>query len=583
MFKNIETGAITYFENPDGDEFVLDQIRQIIRNNTLITFNGTGFDMPLLTLALHGKSTLEIYQAATYIIEQNAKWWNVEKKYLIKINDGSGLLDHIDVMEVAPLTGSLKLYSARLHCRSIRDLPIKPGTVVTEEQILQLRAYCETDCQNTIHLFNALKEQIALREAMTQEYGIDLRSKSDAQIAEAVIVKEVVKLKQKNLPKPHVGDLKFHYKIPGWMSFERLDLLDDIRKAEFVLNNKGRVVMPKELEAKKIALGTGIYRMGIGGLHSSESHQVKEADELNTILDFDVTSYYPSILLNLNLYPKHIGPEFNEVYRTLFKRRIEAKKNKWKTIAESLKVVLNSSFGKMGSQWSALYAPDLMVQVTLTGQLAILMLVEAFWKVTGCEVISANTDGVTVRCARSMEHAVLEAAEVWELITGFSLERADYSGLYSRDVNNYLALKTDGEVKVKGIYGVGLPLQKNPQAHICSKAVIDYLNLGASIRGTIACCTDIREFLCIQQVTGGAVYQGEELGRVARWYYARGSEGHFQYKLNGNKVPKSDGAKPLMKIDDYNQLPDDLDYDWYVEEAESRLQACSQLQEVACA
>jgi hypothetical protein len=316
--------------------------------------------------------------------------------------------------------------------------------------------------------------------------------------------------------------------------------------------------------------------MGIGGLHSSESHQVVEADELNMIMDFDVASYYPQIVLNQHLYPKHIGEDFITVYKGLVSRRLDAKRNKQKTIAESLKITINGTFGKLGSKWSALYSPDLMVQVTVTGQLAILMLVEAFWKVLGCEVISANTDGVTVRCMRQMEHAVLDAADTWELITGFTLERADYTGLYSRDVNNYIAVKTDGEVKVKGIYGKGLPLQKNPHANICSKAVIDYLTIGASLRGTIEACGDVQEFVCIRSVKGGAVYRGEELGRVARWYYARGRDDCFHYKLNNYKVPDTDGAKPLMKIEDYHRIPEDLDYDWYVQEAENRLAVIGQ-------
>lgn len=212
-----------------------------------------------------------------------------------------------------------------------------------------------------------------------------------------------------------------------------------------------------------------------------------------------------------------------------------------------------------------------MVQVTVTGQLALLMLIEAFWRIPGCEVISANTDGVTVRCLRTVESQVLEAVASWELITEFTLERTEYSGLYSRDVNNYIAQKTDGTIKTKGVYSVGLPLQKNPYAHICSRAVIDYLTLGAPVRGTVEACTDVREFVCVRAVKGGAVYKGEYLGRIARWYYATGVEEAIFYKINGYLVPSTIGAKPLMRIERYDQLPDDLNREWYVQEAETML------------
>ena len=85
---------------------------------------------------------------------------------------------------------------------------------------------------------------------------------------------------------------------------------------------------------------------------------------------------YPSIILNLGLYPKHLGTAFLEVYRSLVERRLAAKKEKRTVEANTLKIVINGSFGKLGSKWSTLYSPDLMLQVTLTGQLSLLMLIE---------------------------------------------------------------------------------------------------------------------------------------------------------------------------------------------------------------
>jgi len=209
-----------------------------------------------------------------------------------------------------------------------------------------------------------------------------------------------------------------------------------------------------------------------------------------------------------------------------------------------------------------------MVQVTLTGQLALLMLIESLSEVLDCTVVSANTDGVTVRCHQSSVDDALAVVKEWETTTGFETERTDYQGLYSRDVNNYVAILTNGDVKTKGVYGKGLPLQKNPVATICSRAVIDYLTLGASIRGTIACCEDIREFVCIRSITGGALYRDEPIGKVIRWYYTDSTE-IFTVKNNGYTVPKSEGAKPLMTLP--LLIPDDLNREWYIKEAESML------------
>lgn len=570
MFKPFDGGRTETVEQFGRASLALGPLREMIKSSTLVTFNGTGYDIPLLMYCLQGKSAAEVHAASDRIIFDNMKWWNFERTFKVKTQHP--VLDHIDLMEVAPLKGSLKAYGARMHALVLQDSPIPPGTVLTMEDLDGIRAYCENDVQTTIDLYKTLSEQIELRKSMSVTYGVDLRSKSDAQMAEAVIKHEIEKIQGHKIEPPGMGSGdKFAYKIPSWMQFRQLDILDRIRAARFVVADKGGVLMPKELADLKVMIGTGVYRMGIGGLHSSETKQIVEADAEYCILDFDVASYYPTIVLNNRLFPRHIGEDFLTVYRGLVTKRLAAKAAKQKIVAESLKICVNGTFGKLGSKYSALYSPDLMVQVTVTGQLALLMLIESFWQITGCEVISANTDGVTVRCLRSVEARVVEAAAEWELITEFTLERNDYSGLYSRDVNNYIAQKTNGEIKTKGVYSVGLPLQKNPYAHICSKAVIDYLTLGASIRGTVEACTDVRDFVCVRAVKGGAVYRGEELGRVARWYYAEDTEDAIHYKINGYLVPSTKGAKPLMRIERYDQLPDDLNRGWYVREAEEML------------
>jgi len=345
---------------------------------------------------------------------------------------------------------------------------------------------------------------------------------------------------------------------------------------------------------------------------------VVTADDEYVIMDFDVTSYYPSIILNQGLYPPHIGPAFLTVYQKIVQQRIEAKRAGNKAVSESLKIAINGSFGKLGSRWSVLYAPGLMVQVTVTGQLALLMLIESLSEVLDCTVVSANTDGVTVRCHKSSVDEALAAVKSWETRTGFGIERADYRGLYSRDVNNYIAILTNGDVKTKGVYGKGLPLHKNPVASICARAVVEYLKTGAPIRQTVESSEDVREFVSIRSVTGGALYRGELIGKVVRWYYTnevsdwddinirskaefnseelfalrekgvseksiaaqlerlRAPLGYdcFYYKTNGYKVATSDHAKPLMELPLF--VPDDLDREWYVAKAESMLKDISE-------
>jgi hypothetical protein len=203
-----------------------------------------------------------------------------------------------------------------------------------------------------------------------------------------------------------------------------------------------------------------------------------------------------------------------------------------------------------------------MIQVTVTGQLTLLMLIERFEE-AGIQVVSANTDGVVTRYLRSRHDEVTAMVKEFERETGFEFEDTHYSGLYSRDVNNYVAIKTDGEVKTKGAFKNG-DLQKNPQNDICNDALIAYLKDGTPIEETILGCKDITKFVTIRTVKGGGEYDGQYLGKVVRWFYGTDSKGAIRYRSSGNKVPRTDGCIPCMDLP--VDFPSNLWYDWYINE-----------------
>lgn len=564
-FRNIETGKTALIEMYEGRPLDTQRILRILRNHTIVTFNGINFDVPILCLSLkQGTTNAELKQACDAIILQNLKPWDMERQFGIP---KLPWLNHIDLIEVAPGMASLKIYGGRLHSKRMQDLPIAPNDLISPADRIKLSSYCANDLETTIDLYKKLKAQVDLRIAMTAEYGIDLRSKSDAQIAEAVIKSQVERLKGNPVFRPEtINDYEFVYKKPNFIKFKTESLnntLSLVVDSEFTLGTSGNVLMPKSLESAKIKIGSSVYRMGIGGLHSSEKTNSHRSDAKYVLKDKDVTSYYPSIIMNQKLFPSHLGSNFLTVYKSILDRRVAAKRSGDKVTNEALKIVLNGSFGKFGSKWSILYSPDLLIQTTVTGQLALLMLIESL-ELAGFKVVSANTDGVVIKCERTREADMESIVAAWEKTTDFTTEEAIYEALYSRDVNNYIALKHGGGVKLKGAYA--LPgLQKNPSNQICVDAVVNYLTKGIPVDETIEWSTDIRKFVTIRQVKGGGMKEGIYLGKAVRWYYAKGEQGFIEYMSNGNKVAKSDGAKPLMVLPDL--LPNDIDYDWYNREA----------------
>lgn len=232
------------------------------------------------------------------------------------------------------------------------------------------------------------------------------------------------------------------------------------------------------------------------------------------------------------------------------------------TQANSYKLVINSSFGKLGSKYSALYAPNLLIQTTITGQLALLMLIERV-EAIGAKVVSANTDGIVVFAKKELEDKIADVMFGWELDTSYELERSDYRALHSRDVNNYIAVKADGSVKRKGAFAEP-GLMKNPQFVIVSDAVAAHLSGASDYKDVIRDCRDINKFVMLRKVTGGATWRGEPVGKAVRFYYSTevAPDETINYAKNTNKVPQSDGAKPCLDLP--VEFPSDVDFDRYV-------------------
>lgn len=128
------------------------------------------------------------------------------------------------------------------------------------------------------------------------------------------------------------------------------------------------------------------------------------------------------------------------------------------------------------------------------------------------------------------------------------------------------------KVKTKGAFAPAGPgqkgaagMKKNPTCEISTDAAVAWLKDGTPIEDTIRACTDIRRFVAVRRVTGGAEKDGEYIGKAIRYYYSEGESGFILYRSNGNTVPRSQGARPLMELPD--ELPDDIDYAWYIREA----------------
>ena len=582
---DIGTGEISYVElYPGSPPIDKKALLKLLTSDTLIGFNLEGYDLPILTYALLGKSPAQIKALSDEMILSGKPNWQVVQEHDITVPKA---IDYIDIMNVAPSKASLKAYGARLGVQKLQDLPYDPSYVVsTPEERETIRSYCENDLRLTQSLYTALLPEIELRKTMSKQYSVDVRSKSDAQIAEVIIKSELEKITGKTYRKPDPGKLptSFYYRSPKIVTFSSEQLNDiyyRILRDPFEINSLGRIDLPKWLKATSIKIGSTEYSMGIGGLHSKEKSQYLRAEDGNMISDFDVSSFYPSIILQQKIFPKSLGAPFLTVYKSLITQRLIAKKNNNITEANTKKIALNGTFGKLGSIYSFLYAPDLLIQVTITGQLALLMLIERLEN-AGISVRSANTDGIVTYYREDQRRLLEEIIWNWQLDTTYELEESEYKILASRDVNNYVAITKSNKAKTKGVFAPSFyasdkptqfMLSKNPSRYIVALSVIAYLQNGTPIEETILSCKDIRHFVSVTKVTGGAVWRGKEIGKTVRYYNSTevSKDEAILCALNGNKVSTTSGCKPLMDLPE--EFPSDIDYDFYIESAYDLLKA----------
>lgn len=569
-FMHIKTGKIKTFEMYDGCDLERDAIVRTMSRHTTISFNGNNFDIPIIVAAIQGFDCASLKKLCDRIITSKTPAWRIARDAQL---DTPADWDHIDTIEVAPGMVGLKIYGGRLHTKTMQDLPYAPDAIIGAAERKELRKYCVNDLIMTKELFETLRGNIDLRVKMSEQYGMDLRSKSDAQIAETIIKSELQAITGHNYRAPKLqADYSFKYQDPKIIKFETeqlKDIFDRILNERFTIGANGSVVMPQWLRDNKIEIDGASYQMGIGGLHSTESRQYVKCEQGYVLEDRDVAAYYPNIILQQGLAPETLGDPFLTVYKSLVDRRIQAKREKDKVTDAVFKIAINGSFGKLGSKYSALYAPDLLIQTTVTGQLGLLMLIERF-ALAGIKVLSANTDGIVLYYKQSDANTVETIAFEWMLETSFNLETTSYRAIASANVNNYVAVKTNGDIKGKGLF-TKTGLSKNPDFAIIAHAASLQVAQGIDYRQTIRQCQDATQFVTVRRVAGGAQWRDSYLGTAVRFYISNAvpCDECIHYVKNNNRVPKSAGSKPLMTLPDL--LPDDIDYKYYETETEKLL------------
>ena len=441
---------------------------------------------------------------------------------------------------------------------------------LTTEEITETVKYCRNDVEETINLFTQLKGDFDVQLELINEFKLPISymGKTQSQLVAEIMQAQRVECKDEfnlNFPAYLSKIVKYRSVVDWYRQFKTTKEFTDEEK--------------KELYSKKLSVEVaGVkHDFAWGGLHGARPKYYGEG----YFLHIDVSQYYPSLTVGHNYFSRATSDEGKKRYDMMRKESIRLKKfPELATKRAGYKLCNNKAYGCMKDKYNALYDPLMANNICVTGQLALLLLIEMLEGV--CTLIQSNTDGLIVKLASLDDYERIDdICYEWEQLTGVSLAFDPIiTKVYQKDVNNYLFINEDGEVEAKGAYVKKLSSLDN-DLPIVNKALREYMINGTSVEDTINSATELIQFQKIVKLSSKYDY--------VEWYGQKHTNKCYRVfattvrkygSIMKVKVKKGNAEKfantPIYCYVDNGDItgksiPSHLDRQWYIELAHERL------------
>lgn len=549
--------------------------RQIESNIIFCGYNNLHYDNPIINYIIEYEDTLmnhnvfticssifNLSKTITTSKEDNIDAWK-HWKYQIWFDT----FDILTMLYSNKLRVGLKEIQVTMQYPNVQEFVCDWTKPLPLEDFDSMIDYNINDIESTSELLNRCKKDVDLRIAIEDEYGVRVLSKDSVNIGMKILT-------QKYLEKTGLTwwDIEGLRSPMDYIPLKDI-ILPFIKYDSPILNRvledmKSQVVSPGRKGYENNFVFAGLrYTVGVGGIHSKNDPEIIIPKEDEMLIDIDVASLYPSILIEYGFYPKHLGPEFLEVYSQIKNERIEAKHNGDKVKNETLKLALNGLSGNLQNEHNFCYSPEAVMKIRINGQLLLLMLAEKLTQV-GCRIIQANTDGLFVLLKKDNYQQINTICRNWEQLTKLTLEEERFEAMYQYAINDYIAVTTlypdmkkrflSGEtiirkstkkpytcieeiqedfIKTKGMFITKVLLGKGLSAKIIPEAIIKYFVDGIPVEQTIKECKDIKKFL-MSEKTGKqwhVEYMNKEQQRTNRFYASTNGGYLWKWKDTGHK------------------------------------------------
>ena len=437
-------------------------------------------------------------------------------------------------------------------------------------------------------------DEVKLRYSISHAFGVNVLCSARANIADKLTIKfysDMSGLSPKQFIKGRTERTKLSFKkiIFPHIKFKTKELQQML--AEMMQVSITRT--SKDAFSKEIEFYGTKYTLATGGIHSQDPPRICISDDQYIYLHHDYTSYYPSIMISYNIAPKHLDRNtFVKMVSFLKDTRVKCKHTKDedgyvmegvpnKIGAEALKIVINSIYGKLGSELFFLYDRLAQMQVTINGQLMTMTLIEEL-ELNGIHVISANTDGIVIKLPRNKFNVYKEITDCWNETNKMGADYEEYNMIASRDVNNYFDIQTDGTIEYKGALDPKQylkELKKGYDMPVVAIAVYEYIANNVPIMETLRNHKDIldfcktqnvgRQFEVVYDVCEDGIIKHIHSQRHVRFYVStKGVIIQKEHKVTGARS-KLAGGNPvciLNSLDDKSIEERDINYNYYYKE-----------------
>ena len=602
--KDTETGKITLFEISNRKN----QLQELVEffkefekvegswNNSYTTdyqfntnkifagYNNIHYDNPIINYiidyynVMKDKTYIEIcksiFNLSKTILNSKEGEEGIWKKW--KYQQWFESFDILTMLYSTQLRVGLKEMQVTMQYPNVQEFVYDWDIPLVESKFDEMIQYNINDVESTSELLDRCKKDIELRIAIEDEYGVRVLSKDGVNIGMKIITQKYLeKTGQtwwdiKDLRSP-MDKIPLKDVILPFVKYDSpilKDMLDTLKKQTVSPGRKGYEY--------KFIFNNLRYTIGVGGIHSVNDPEIIIPKEDEYLIDCDVASLYPSMLIQHKFYPKHLGPEFLEIYSKIREERLEAKHNGDKVKNETLKFALNGLSGNLQNEHNFCYSPFAVMQIRVNGQLLLLMLAEKLVEI-GCKIIQANTDGLFLICKKNKYEEYQKVCKEWEKLTKLELEEDRFEAMYQYAINDYIAVKEGYHktkdkklIKTKGMFITEVLLGKGLSPKIIPEAIINYFVDNIPVEETIKNCKDIRKFLKAEK-TGKqwtVEYNDKIQQRINRFYVS--NNGYYLWKFKTDSGVKE--YQNMLKgyaVTLHNTFYSDEDLQWKYAQGET--------------